>query len=400
MSGKRKDNKGRLLMQGESQRKDSSYQYRFTDSTGTRKTVYAKSLTELRNKEKKLEFELMRSPNYAMGTISVLFLVRKYVALKTTVSYGTRLGYKAVLNHLEQEDFGNSAVKDVKKSDAKLWFLDMFNKGKKYYAIQNIRNVVKPAFDMAVEDDIIYRNPFDFKLNDVLERTSQRKVALTLEQQKDWMDFVKSSPIYCKHYDEFLILLHTGIRVSEMCGLTKNDLDFDNRRICIDHQLRRGPNSRYFITKPKTKSGVRYIPMDDEVHQSLLNILKNRKEPKIPMIIDGYSGFLFMTSRGRPKIANIIESAVENAWNRYNVLHPDSPLPHITPHVLRHTFCTNMANSGMTVKSLQYLMGHANSRVTLDVYTHESYENAEKEMATIVNISGFQNSEKSAQVDI
>ena len=69
--------------------------------------------------------------------------------------------------------------------------------------------------------------------------------------------------------------------------------------------------------------------------------------------------------------------------DRYNDTHEDK-LPSITPHVLRHTFCTEMANSGIDLKSLQYLMGHSDVGVTLNVYTHASYERAESAMRNAV----------------
>ena len=56
-------------------------------------------------------------------------------------------------------------------------------------------------------------------------------------------------------------------------------------------------------------------------------------------------------------------------------------MPKITPHVCRHTYCTNMAMAGMNPKTLQYLMGHSEIGVTLDVYTHVSFEDARDELA-------------------
>ena len=81
-----------------------------------------------------------------------------------------------------------------------------------------------------------------------------------------------------------------------------------------------------------------------------------------------------------------IENEMRWAMHKYKLLHPDKPLPHITPHVFRHTFCTNMATAGMNVKGLQYLMGHSDAEVTMNVYTHASYDFAKAE---ILRISGF-----------
>jgi len=106
-------------------------------------------------------------------------------------------------------------------------------------------------------------------------------------------------------------------------------------------------------------------------------------------MVDGYSGFIMLDKNGNPKVALHIENEMRWAMKKYKKLHPDSPLPHITPHVFRHTFCTNYANNGMDIKNLQYLMGHSDAGVTLNVYTHASYAHAAEQM---VKISQFRQS--------
>ena len=204
---------------------------------------------------------------------------------------------------------------------------------------------------------MIRRNPFDFKLVDVVSNDSQKRIAMTEEQQTLWMDFIREDKTYCKYYDEFVVLLGTGMRVSEFCGLTKADLDFTGRKIRVDHQLVRERGGKYYVEKTKTECGCRYIPMTDEVYRSLQNILSRRKRVKTETIIDGYSGFLLLDKNDSPKVALHIENEMRWAMKKYQKLHPDKPLPHITPHVFRHTFCTNYANDGMDIKNLQYLMG-------------------------------------------
>lgn len=188
---------------------------------------------------------------------------------------------------------------------------------------------------------------------------------------------------------EFVVLLGTGMRVSEFCGLTKADLDFAGRKIRVDHQLVRERGGKYYVEKTKTECGCRYIPMTDEVYQSLQNILSRRKRVKTETIIDGYSGFLLLDKNDSPKVALHIENEMRWAMKKYQKLHPDKPLPHITPHVFRHTFCTNMANAGMDIKTLQYVMGHSDVGVTLNVYTHASYDRAAEQMAKIIDFKGL-----------
>ena len=114
------------------------------------------------------------------------------------------------------------------------------------------------------------------------------------------MGFIRRDKTYAKYYDEFVVLLGTGMRVSEFCGLTKRDLDFENRRIRVDHQLVRERGGKYYVEKTKTECGCRYIPMTEEVYQSLNNILAHRKKVKTEIIVDGYSSFLLLDKDDKP----------------------------------------------------------------------------------------------------
>lgn len=134
--------------------------------------------------------------------------------------------------------------------------------------------------------------------------------------------------------------------------------------------------------------------MSEEVYRSLKNILSRRKRVKTEPIIDGYSGFILLDMNGNPKVALHIENEMRWAMKKYKKLHPDKLLPNITPHVFRHTFCTNMANSGMDIKALQYVMGHSDASVTLNVYTHASYAHAEAQMIQISQFRQHSESDK------
>ena len=388
MSEKRKDNKGRILRTGESQRKDLIYQYRYTDIRGKRQTVYSSDLKELREKEKEIQKQLDDGIDYAAGKITVIQLLERYISLKQGVRYNTKVGYNFVLNLIKKEDFGYRQIRDIKVSDAQKWIMKLHSDGKGYSTITSVRGVVKPAFQMAYNEDVIRKNPFDFKLVDIVPNDSQKRIAMTDEQQKIWMDFIREDKTYCKYYDEFVVLLGTGMRVSEFCGLTKSDLDFENRRIRVDHQLVRERGGRYYVEKTKTECGIRFIPMTDDVYQSLKNILANRRKMKTEIIVDGYSGFILIDKDCHPKVALHIENEMRWAMKKYGKLYPDKPLPHITPHVFRHTFCTNMANAGMDIKNLQYVMGHSDVGVTLNVYTHSSFDRAAEQMTKIIDFKG------------
>ena len=383
MSEKRKDHKGRILKTGESQRKDGIYQYRYTDCRGKRQCVYSPALQELRQKEKKIQKQLDAGIDYEAGQITVIELLEKYISLKKGVRYNTQVGYQFVLNLVRKEDFGCRKISTVKASDAKQWFAKLQKDGRGFSTISSVRGVIKPAFQMAYDEDAVRKNPFVFKLTDVVVDDTVPRAALTEEHLGIWMNFIERDNTYHKYYDEFVVLLETGMRVSEFCGLTRKDLDFKNRRIRVDHQLIRERGGKYYVEETKTSSGRRFLPMSETVYDSLKKMLERRPEVKAEPMVDGYSGFIMLDKNGNPKVALHIENEMRWAMKKYKKLHPDSPLPHITPHVFRHTFCTNYANDGMDIKNLQYLMGHSDASVTLNVYTHASYAHAAEQMAEI-----------------
>ena len=383
MAERRKDSKNRALRNGESQRKDGTYMYRYTDVRGKRVCVYARTLEDLRVKEQTIQKELNDGIDYAAGEIIVLDLLKRYIATKTGVRYNTKVGYQFVLNLVSKESFGCLKIRDIKPSDAKQWFIKLYQDGRRYSTITSVRGVLRPAFEMAVEDDIIRRNPFSFQITDVVPNDSKTRQAISGEVKERFLTFIRESRHYSQYYDEIIILLGTGMRVSELYGLTRADLDFEARRIKVERQLTRTRHCEYYVEKPKTASGERYIPMTDEVYLAFQNAVQRRKQPKVELLIDGHTGFLFLDKDGKPKVAMHLEHVMKRIVDRYNDAHEDK-LPSITPHVLRHTFCTEMANSGIDLKSLQYLMGHSDAGVTLNVYTHASYEAAENAMRKAV----------------
>ena len=380
---RRKDSNGRVLQSGESQRKDGIYQYRYTYG-GKRETVYAPNLNELRQKEKEIQALLDAGINYAAGTIDTIELVAKYINLRQGVRYSTRVGYQFVSNILKRETFCRKPIRDIPASEAKAWMKKLFDEdGYGYSTLCAIKGIIAPAFRMAYEEDVIKKNPFDFDLSGVVPNNAKPRQALTDQELIDWLDFVKNDSTYRKYYDEFIVLLGTGLRVSEFCGLTLQDIDFDEMRIKVERQLARTRSGRFYVEKPKTKNGVRYIPMSPEVCESMQNIVQQRYSGGPEIIIDGVVGFLLLDRSHRPKVALHIENELRWCMKKYQKRYPNKKLPRITPHVLRHTFCTNMARNGMAIKNLQYLMGHSDVGTTLNIYTHSRYEDAAKEMLNI-----------------
>ena len=404
MSEKRRDNRNRILREGEYQRKDGRYRFRYIDEDGKEKNVYSWRLDKndpmpkgkkrepsLREKEKQIEADLFDRIVTNGGNYTVLELVEKYVSLKTGVRHNTVAGYKTVINMLKKESFGNLRIDKVRLSDAKAWLIKLQQiDGRGYSSIHSIRGVLRPAFQMAVDDDVLMKNPFQFELAGVVVNDAVTREAIMKDQMRKFLKFVHDDVVYCKYYEVIYILFHTGMRISEFCGLTMKDIDLEKKTINIDHQLQRTSKMEYVIEPTKTNAGTRVIPMTKEVTEMFRAIIQDRPEYKVEKVVGGYTGFLFLDKNGMPLVAMHWEHRFNSMVGRYNEIYKVQ-MPNITPHVCRHTYCSNMAKSGMNPKTLQYLMGHSDIAVTLNVYTHVGLEDAEKELQ---KMQGLENARK------
>lgn len=397
MSEKRRDKRNRILHNGETQRADGRYRFTYQDTDGNTKDVYSWRLDHndpypkgkrkdlsLREKEKQIEQDMFNQIVSNGGNYTVLSLVEKYVSLKTGVRHNTEAGYKTVINILKKDPFGNKRIDKVKLSDAKAWLIKLQKvDGRGYSSIHTIRGVLRPAFQMAENDDLIRKNPFQFELASVVVNDSVTREAITRKQQREYLRFVQEDKHFCRYYDGIFILFNTGLRISEFCGLTIADIDFKEKCIRVNHQLQRTSKMEYVIEAPKTEKGIRYVPMTDEVAESFRKIIKNRKAPKVEPIIGGYTGFLFLDKNDMPMVALHWEKYMQHILEKYNSIYKVQ-MPKVTPHVCRHTFCSNMAKSGMNPKTLQYIMGHSDISVTLNTYTHINFEDAQSELKRVV----------------
>lgn len=280
---------------------------------------------------------------------------------------------------LKEDAFGKKKIADIKTSEAKMWLIELQDGGRSYSSIHSIRGVVRPAFEMAVEDDLLRKNPFDFELATVLINDSVKRDALTAKQERDFLKFIKEDEYFNQFHDGMFILFKTGLRISELCGLTIRDIDLQERTIDINKQLQYTGGKKAYIEQTKTTAGTRVLPMSDEVYEAFKRIISSRKKPKVEQMIDGVSGFLFLDDKGKPMLAYQWEKKFQHSVEKYNKIYKVE-LPKITPHICRHTYCTNMTKSGIAVKTLQYLMGHADIATTLNVYTHLKLEDAKDEL--------------------
>ena len=382
MSKKRRDSKGRILRNGECQRKDGMYQFDYVGLDGKPKCVYSWKLEptdplpkgkrkclSLREKEREIQKSIDDGITPYGGGLTVLELTRKYLLQKVNVRESTRTNYKTMMNILEKEDFGHKRIDKVKLSDAKEWLIKLQADGKGYSTIRHLRGIVRPAFQMAVHDDLVRKNPFDFQMAEVVVNDMVTREAITRDQKRKFLEFVKNDKHFSKYYDAIYILFYTGMRISEWCGLTLKDIDLKEKTVNIERQLIRTSQMKYIIQPPKTDAGIRVIPITDEVCECFRRIIANRPKPKIEPMIGGKTGFLFFDKNGTPMVAMHWEKYFNHIVEKYNSIYKVE-MPNVTPHVCRHTYASHCATSGMNPKHLQYLMGHSDITVTMNTYTH------------------------------
>ena len=376
----RKDSKGRKLHTGESQRKDGIYLYRYTDSyTGKRTSVYANDLPELRRKEKAIakdiDDNILTDASVKKLTLNTLF--ERYLDINI-IDDSTRVNYKNMWRIHVENTIGNIKVVNLKTSHIMGLYSKMSNDKYAHSTIQYIQLMIFPTLEMAVGDDIIRKNPAKNALSPEYGEEPKKKEALGIAEQEGLLDFMSKSNVYRKYIPLMTIMLETALRCGELIGITFNDIDFKNKELYINHQLtyknyKDGNGCIFRIKKPKTKAGIRTIPLTDRACEAFREQKKQNFQAGIfcTFEIEGVSDFVFLTKNGRPMMPSALNNVLYNIVRNYNSYVGDGQtIERFSSHVMRHTGCTNMARAGINVKVTQYVMGHTNSNVTMDVYNH------------------------------
>lgn len=380
MAKRRKDKNGRVLQQGESQRADSMYMFRYTDQFKKRQCIYAKTLQELREKEKEIAaMDFLHADKIANTSLTVINLIDRYRNLSMTKRQSTQRNYTVARNFIARYPIGDTLATKLKPGDFKMWLVQLYNEGYAASTVRNMGRIVKIAYNSAVEDGIILKSPANIKL-DFLP-SSKKREALTEKEQLNFLEFLRSDKNFTCYLDLTIVLMGTGMRVAEFAGLTINDIDFKTKSIKISRQLCGYSKDKLYVERPKTDRGERMLPMDDNVCEAMRNIVDRTLRVEEPMIIDGISGFLMPFRRGQIRQPSAYADIYSKICEQYNRVHDEHIK--VTPHILRHTFCTNMAHKGMSIPSLQYLMGHATSATTLQTYTHVNMNKALEEFSQI-----------------
>ena len=403
MAKVRKDLRGRSLRKGEVQRSsDKRYMYTYTDPMGRRKFIYANDLAELREKEAKLMKDQLDGLDlYVAGKASVNDTFDRYMSTKYNLRESTKSSYLYTYDHYVRDTFGKKRIADIKYSDVLQFYYYLLNEVKiALGTLDTVHCLLHPTFQLAVRDEIIRNNPTDGVMKEISRESSKNRGirhALTVEQQRAFMEYIANHPIYYHWWPMFTVLLGTGCRIGEALGLRWQDLDYDKRTININHSLSyyQKPESNKSvlrISKPKTEAGIRTIPMLDIVKDAFEMLYEEQLENGFNETeIDGMSGFIFCNRFGmvpNPQTVNHTIKRIANSYNADEVVRAKKErrnpiiLPNFSCHHLRHTFCTRLCENETNLKVIPSIMGHRNIETTMDIYAEateekkqESFEN-------------------------
>ena len=385
---RRKDNKHRVLKEGEYQRANGTFEYKWRDKRGKRHSVYAKTLDELREKELEILRDVLDGVRVGKNDLTINDLYDSWVQLKRGLKDNTFQNYQYMYRQFVQTDFGRTKIVGLKRTDVRAFYNRLADElHLKASTIDCVHTVLHQVLELAVEDDYIRYNPSDNALKELKKahcNDSVKRKALTIKEQKLFEEFLMEPGQYNKWYPIFTVMLWTGLRVGEVTGLRWCDIDLEAETIDINHTLvyyDKGHNDglSFAINTPKTDAGKRIVPMLPKVKEAFIQERKNQEDfgIKCTVTIDGYTDFIFVNRFGGTQHQGTLNKALRRIIRDCNYVAMDKHkgnedeivlLPKFSNHTLRHTCTTRMCEAGVNIKAMQEILGHADAGTTMDIY--------------------------------
>ena len=257
---RRKDNKKRVLKEGEYQRTNGTFEYKWRDKIGKRHSIYAKTLEELRDKEKEILKNTLDGLKYCKNDLTLNDLYNQWTELKRGLKDNTFQNYKYMYTQFVKQNFGQIKLVDIKRTDVRSFYNYLVdNQNLKVSTIDCIHSVIHQVLDLGVEDEYLRYNPSDNALKELKKAHNadiEKRKALTISEQILFENFLSQQGKYHRWYPIFIVLLWTGMRVGEATGLRWCDIDFDKYKSysCLLQQRKR--KRLFFCCKyTKNKSG-------------------------------------------------------------------------------------------------------------------------------------------------
>lgn len=337
-------------------RSDGRWEGRYTNCIGEVKSVYGKSKSDVRRDLKEITYnndpKMFRD---IRGDIELDIWFKHYIKIKKSMIKERsvnqiQLIYKTHISPV----LGNILIYLISPNDVINLITTLETKNLSQTYIENILTHTRAMFKFAAEEGVIARSPFLY----VKKKRQIKKVRrnLTIIEVKHLLEVSKSMdyPMYLM----ICTMLYTGIRPGELCALKWNDFGTDFSCVKIDESL----TDSKFETSTKTISSIRTIP--------LIAFLQNEYKELFQYKAPQFDEHVFMNRCKRPYKTDNIDQKFRHLKKCISEIYPNDDFSDITPHCLRHTFATAGINSGVPIKSMQALLGHANTRTLMDTYMH------------------------------
>lgn len=410
---RRKDNKNRVLKEGEYQRSCGTYEFKWRDKRGKRHSISAITLEELREKEVDVLRDIIDGVRADKNSLTINDMYNSWVQLKKGLKDNTFSNYKYMYEMFVEPEFGKTKIVELKRSDVRAFYNYLSDERHvKVNTIDSVHTVLHQVLELAVEDEYLRYNPSDNALKELKKAhnsETEKKRALTVPQQELFESFLSKQGQYHRWYPIFIAMLWTGMRCGEITGLRWQDVDFVNDTISVNHTLvyydKRGEERCGFaINTPKTKAGKRIIPMLPKVKEAFLMEKAYQEEAglKSVAVVDGYRDFIFVNRFGNVQHQGTLNKALRRIVRdcNYEVLDKDHGedailLPAIHNHMLRRTFCTRLSEAKLNIRTIMAIMGHSDSEVCLQVYTDVTKD---FKRAELTSFEEFYNKNKKTQI--
>ena len=395
---RRKDNKRRVLKEGEYQRSSGTYEFKWRDKRGNRHSISAVTLEELREKELDVLRDVLDGVKVDKNNLTVNDMYNSWIQLKRGLKENTFSNYKYMYKMFVEPDFGKNRITDLKRSDVRGFYNFLAEeKHVQINTIDSIHTVLHQVLEIAVEDDYLRYNPSDNALKELKKAINfevEKRRALTVSEQEIFEAFLRKKGQYHRWYPVFTVMLWTGMRVGEITGLRWCDIDLEEGSINVNHTLvyfdkRAEERCTFAINTTKTKAGERSIPMLPKVKEAFLMEKEYQREcgVKSESVVDGYRDFIFVNRFGNVQHQGTLNKALRRIIRdcNFEILDKNKQndviiLPKFSNHSLRHTFTTRMCEAGVNIKAMQEILGHADAETTMDIYAEATKELKKSEL--------------------